>query len=93
MKEATGELNMTVIIVITIGALSAFFFSVIWPKLNSNLKQNASCSDAVCKCTTPYCTGSGECHEKAKNGNRCKMVNCTVKVGNEKKPIVCPFKG
>ena len=32
MKEATGELNMTVITIIAIGAIIAFFW-VMWPKI------------------------------------------------------------
>ena len=32
MKEATGELNMTVVTIIAIGAIIAFFW-VMWPKI------------------------------------------------------------
>ena len=31
MKEATGELNLTIIIVIAVGALMAFLYTPIWP--------------------------------------------------------------
>ena len=37
MKEATGELNGTLIVVMAIAALSAFFFTVIWPLIRQNL--------------------------------------------------------
>ena len=40
MKEATGELNGTLIVVIAIAALSAFFFTVIWPLIRQNLVNN-----------------------------------------------------
>ena len=62
MKEATGELNSTLIVVITIGILSTFFFTVIWPMLKNNLHSNTRCSDAICepcpdsKCETVKCT-------------------------------------
>lgn len=32
MKEATGEMNMTVVTIIAIGAIIAFFW-VMWPKI------------------------------------------------------------
>lgn len=31
MKEATGELNMTVITVVAIGAIALLFYNFIWP--------------------------------------------------------------
>ena len=36
MKEATGELNMTVITIIAIGAIIAFFW-VMWPKIQESI--------------------------------------------------------
>ena len=36
MKEATGELNMTVITIIAIGAIIAFFW-VMWPKIQDTI--------------------------------------------------------
>lgn len=59
MREATGELNMTVVVVVLVAALVAFFSMVIWPLLNKNLKQNTGCSNAVCEaCDTQLC----KCH-------------------------------
>ena len=80
MKEATGELNATLVVVITIGLLSTFFFTVIWPLLKNNLHANTSCSDAVC--------------EKCENGVSCRDVQCsyTDKQGREH-TIRCPYKG
>lgn len=48
MKEATGELNMTVVIIIAVGILSVFFFAVLWPNIKSTFIANNKCSDAVC---------------------------------------------
>ena len=36
MKEATGELNMTVVTIIAIGAVIAFFW-VMWPKIQATI--------------------------------------------------------
>ena len=39
MKEATGELNMTVITVIAIVAVGALFTTVVWPLVKRNIVQ------------------------------------------------------
>lgn len=36
MKEATGELNMTVVTIIAIGAIIAFFW-VMWPQISNTI--------------------------------------------------------
>ena len=38
MKAATGELNLTVITIIAIGAVLAFFMGVLWPTIQTQLK-------------------------------------------------------
>lgn len=48
MKEATGELNATVIVVVAIGVLSAFFFTILWPQMRANHIRNTKCADAIC---------------------------------------------
>ena len=48
MKEATGELNSTLIVVITVAALAALFFTVIWPMIREDLKNEANCRNAFC---------------------------------------------
>ena len=37
MKEATGELNMTVITVVAIAAVAAFFYAFLWPTIQQGL--------------------------------------------------------
>ena len=37
MKEAWGELNMTVVTIIAIAAIAAFFTAVIWPNIRNSL--------------------------------------------------------
>lgn len=51
MKEATGELNMTVITVVAIAAVAAFFYAVVWPSIQSSIEQGTRCADAICQCT------------------------------------------
>lgn len=46
MKEATGELNMTVVTVVAIAALVAFFYLVIWPVLQTGMVLNSACNDS-----------------------------------------------
>lgn len=65
MREATGELNSTLVVVITIGLLSTFFFTVIWPILRNNLHSNTRCADAVCN--------------SCPKGEVCKTVQCNYK--------------
>ncbi|MCR5787488.1 MAG: hypothetical protein K6G37_00110 [Bacilli bacterium] len=83
MKEATGELNSTVIVVITIGLLSTFFFTVIWPLLKNNLNSNTKCSEAIC---------SNEAKKSCVKDPKtrvCKYVECTY----NKQKVKCPYKG
>lgn len=40
MKEATGELNMTVITIVAIAAISAFFMLFIYPRVKDRLLRN-----------------------------------------------------
>lgn len=60
MKEATGELNMTVITIIAIGAIIALFWFM-WPTIKNTI-QNTWNSTAGTQCTTDAngnmtCTG------------------------------------
>jgi hypothetical protein len=52
MKEATGELNMTLVVVIAVGVLAAFFFAILWPSIKNSMIMNSKCSDAVCNAST-----------------------------------------
>ncbi len=49
MKEATGELNMTVITVVAIAAVGAFFYAFVWPNIQSTIERNTKCANATCK--------------------------------------------
>ena len=39
MKEATGELNMTVITVIAIAAVAGLFYAFVWPMIQQRIIQ------------------------------------------------------
>ncbi len=43
MKEATGELNMTVITLVAVAAVGALFYFVIWPMIQK-MVVNQTCS-------------------------------------------------
>ena len=47
MKEATGELNMTVITVVAIAAVGAFFYAFIWPNIKSSISGQSVCSNGA----------------------------------------------
>ena len=87
MKEAQGELNLTVIVVTIVALLSLFFFTIIWPGIQSNFQKNTKCSQAICTCPS-----------RDENGN-CRipedgMVKCYYKDKNgNKQDIMCAWKG
>lgn len=37
MKEASGELNMTVVTIIAIAAIAAFFTAFLWPRIQNSI--------------------------------------------------------
>ena len=45
MKAATEELNLTVITIVAIGAVIAFFMTVLWPNIQKSI--NSSWSDVT----------------------------------------------
>lgn len=45
MKEATGELNMTVITVVAIAAIAALFTIFIMPQIQANIAMQTACSN------------------------------------------------
>ena len=45
MKEATGELNMTVVTVVAVAAIGAFFTMLVWPSIKNSLMASTICSN------------------------------------------------
>jgi hypothetical protein len=45
MKEATGELNMTVVTVVAIAAIAALFTIFIMPSIQANIALQTACSN------------------------------------------------
>lgn len=75
MKEATGELNMTVITIVAIAAIVALFYAFVWPAIQGSLNLN------TCKNVCP--NGEAVSYTKDSNGNggTCKCSNtCSMKV-------------
>lgn len=92
MKEATGELNMTVIVAISIGILSAFFFGVLWPMIHSNFEKNSQCNKAICDCTKET-RESIESESGLSNKCICSTTKSGLTSGDDDDIFYCPFKG
>ena len=80
MREATGDLNLTVIVVIAVAGLMAFFSITLWPMIKSGMKNDENCSDAYCN-STPNRDGMVECWRK------------DPQTGTSGSSFMCPFKG
>lgn len=67
MKEATGELNMTVITVVAIAAIAGLFYAFVWPMIQRSIVQN-----------TCNAMGDGWTAEKGESGasdkNDCQVA-------------------
>jgi len=57
MKEATGELNMTVITVVAIAAIAAFFYIFVWPSISISISNNTCESECGENGFTPWTRG------------------------------------
>ncbi len=77
MKEATGELNMTVVVVIAVASLAAFFYFTLWPLIQNNMNSTTKCSKAIC--------------DKCRNGNDCTTVPCHLEGSDV--TFECVWKG
>ena len=77
MKEATGELNMTVITVVAIAAVAALFTFFLLPRIRANITLSSACSNI--NSHGDY-NDSGITTNEAKDGEvECKSFECTVK--------------
>ena len=72
MKEATGELNMTVITVVAIAAVGALFTFFVWPNIQQNLMLSTACSNI-------NSNGNYEGQENDDNSSiNCQSYVCTA---------------
>ena len=85
MKEATGELNVTLIVVTIVALLSTLFFSIIWPRINRGFRRDTSCNKAICNCEKD---SSGNC-TNVKDG----LILCKYYDENGEHDIMCAWKG
>ena len=67
MKEATGELNMTVIVLIAVAAVLALFWAFVWPAIQSGIKSR-TCSTWKNSDGTSYKYVTNGTGDKAKKG-------------------------
>lgn len=72
MKEATGELNMTVITVVAIAAVAAVFYAWVWPTIKVSIAKNTCKSDGYTSCTIT--------NDDLKSGEIDCATKCTGKV-------------
>ena len=49
MKEATAELNMTVVTVVAIAAVGAFFYLFVWPNIQKGIALNTCKNSYTCE--------------------------------------------
>ena len=82
MKEATGELNMTVVTVVAIAAVAAFFYAFVWPAIKNSINRSTKCADAVCPrdCTGTTCACYYVDEEGAQQEITCKAQNDTDEI-------------
>ncbi len=75
MKEATGELNMTVVTVVAIAAVAAFFYAFVWPYIQTSIERNTYCASAQCSyCDDEEC----ECVAYDSDGEVVWEGTCTL---------------
>ena len=75
MREATGELNMTYVVVTLVAGLVAFFYFVVWDKLiKPQQTADVGCAAAVCPKKDTDGDGWVQCKDKDGNNlpNKCK---------------------
>lgn len=76
MKEATGELNMTVITVVAIAAIGLLFYQFIWPMIKLRLVDN-TCNAMGSNYEAARCTVDATSGSATATGNSGKTyVNC-----------------
>lgn len=91
MKEATGELNMTVVTVVAIAAVAAFFYAFIWPSIKTTISAQSICANGqnyktgeagkigYVECGTANANGQYECKYTTDVNGEAKSAQVTCK--------------
>ncbi len=89
MKEATGELNMTVVTVVAIAAVAAFFYAFVWPNIKTSIAAQSVCAngpnytdkDNGIECGSTNSNGQYTCNFKTEKNGRTttQQVTCKTK--------------
>jgi hypothetical protein len=86
MKEATGELNMTVITVVAIAAVGTLFTLFVWPNIQSNIILSTACGSIDAN-------GNYETEDGKKSGEngyvKCEKGECTADYNGKKYKRTC----
>lgn len=82
MKEATGELNMTVITVVALAAVAALFYAFVWPMIKARLvSQTCDTMGAgyhACNMEKDTCTNNGGFPAEEDEADETGEVWCCV---------------
>lgn len=78
MKEATGELNMTVITVVAIAAVGLLFTLFVWPNIQANLAINTACANIDNNGNYIVSDSSIRNDANADGYVKCENFNCTA---------------
>lgn len=81
MKEATGELNMTVITVVAIAAVGLLFTVFVWPNIQANIVLSTACSSVDGKGN--YVTEDPTIEKNEDGYVTCTSWNCTAYYGGK----------
>lgn len=79
MKEATGELNMTVITVVAIAAVGLIFTMFVWPNIQANLMMSTACSNV--DMNGDYVADAAQAQE-GEGTVTCENFECTAVYNN-----------
>ena len=74
MKEASGELSMTAVAVVAIGAVAVIFGTLIYPNLKTTLAHNSACAGAY-GCSPGDNNNEQKCKVAAPDGNTDKCAD------------------
>lgn len=80
MKEATGELNMTVITVVAIAAIGALFYTLVWPAIQKAIVNNT-------------CTALGTGWKAVNKNEAVTSGNLSAETAKDVKWVCCDANG